>query len=328
MKKILLIGTGGTIASLPSPEGLVPSLSAERLIKLVPELKGMCSLQSIDLINMDSTNICPEHWLKIAECIRNNYSVYDGFVITHGTDTLAYTAAGLSYLFQNIRKPIVITGAQIPLIQKNSDAERNLLDSFLYVCDDQSYGVNIVFSGAVILGTRARKNYSKRFDAFCSVNYPEVARIQGNKIFRFISEEPKGDEIFYEKLNSNVGILKLTPGLRKDILQYLLNSYDGLVIESFGVGGIPEYSDFFSDIQAALKKGKIVVLTTQVPNEGSDLEVYRVGKILKQKTSVIEAYDMTTESALAKLMWCLGQTSDVKEIHSMFYKSISHDILQ
>jgi len=328
MKKILLIGTGGTIASVPTENGLAPGLSSETLLKLVPEIGSLCEVDCIQPISMDSTNIRPGHWIKLAEVIRESYDRYDGFVITHGTDTMAYTAAALSYMIQNSVKPIVCTGAQLPAGERNTDAVRNLVDSFIYVCDDLSHGVQIVFSGSVICGTRARKNYSKRFDAFGSINFPELARIQGGRILRFIVDDYKDEVKFAAGINPNVGILKLVPGMRRDVMGFLLECYDGLIIESFGVGGIPEYSDFYGDIDAAVKSGKLVVLTTQVPNEGSDISIYEVGNRLKKSGDVLEAYDMTVEAAFTKLMWVLGCGCSVEEKKRLFYTPIYHDILR
>lgn len=326
MKNILLISTGGTIASVPTKDGLAPSVSGETLIQAYPEIKDICSVSCVELFKLDSTNMRPGHWLKIAECIENNYEKYDGFVILHGTDTMAYTAAALSYLIQDSEKPIVLTGAQIPYGAQSSDARRNLLDALFYARDERSHGVQIVFFGAVILGTRARKNYSKSFSAFSSINYPEIARVRDDQIIRFIERERTGVK-FYENLNPNVGILKFVPGLRNDVLGYLIEQYDGLVIETFGVGGIPEYSDFYEQIKLATAQGKLIVLTTQVPNEGSDLSVYKVGHTAKSNLRILEAHDMTTESAFAKTMWVLGQTNDFEKAKALFYKPVYEDIL-
>ena len=327
MKRILMIGTGGTIASLPTEHGLIPELSTHELLDKVPSLKQMAWINSIQLINKDSTNITPAHWMEIARTIRNNYDSYDGFVITHGTDTMAYTAAAISYLIQNSRKPIVLTGAQIPLAEEHSDAARNLMDAFLYACSE-SAGVRIVFSGSVITGTRARKNYTKRFDAFRSINYPEIARISGSQVLRFIDNKPTGETFFYDELNTNVGLLKLVPGLKSDVLRYILNTYDGLVIETFGTGGIPEYYDYFNEIMKAIANGKTIVVTTQVPNEGSDISLYEVGNLIKKTAGLLESYDMTTEACLAKLMWVLAQTKDPQEIKALFYTPVANDMLQ
>ena len=327
MSKILLIGTGGTIASRPTDDGLAPSLSIGELLSKVPEISRLCEAQCLQAFNMDSTNVRPEHWLKIASIIHDNYDSYDGFVITHGTDTMAYTAAGLSYLIQNSPKPIVITGSQVSVAQDDSDARRNLIDAFLCASDSQSHGVLIVFSGSVILGTRARKNYTKRFAAFASANYPEIGRIQSGKIFWFIPQQYTEPVSFNSKLDSNVALVKLFPGISEDVINYMTDRHDGLVVECFGVGGLPEYYEFASHIKKSARKGTLIVMTTQVPNDGSDLTLYKVGHNLMNETNILEARDMTSEAALAKLMWILGTTKDPNEARRLFYKPIGHDLI-
>ena len=313
MKKILHIGTGGTIGSQNSGEGLIPAIAAEELLKFCPDIGKYCEVECIQLFSLDSTNIRPGHWLKIADCITENYDKYDGFVVSHGTDTMAYTASALSYLIQGSKKPVVLTGAQKPIDAVGSDAIRNLTDAFIVASDDNSCGVQIVFFGSVICGTRARKNFSKSFGAFGSINFPEIARIQDERIARFIVDTMPDKPEFYSYLNPNVGLIKFVPGMRNDVLSYIIDQYDGLVVESFGVGGLPEYSDFYDQIKRAIDKGKLVVMTTQVPSEGSNLSVYRVGAQLKNNMRILEAHDMTTESALTKLMWILGQTNEYEE---------------
>ena len=327
MKKILIIGTGGTIASQKTAEGLTPGLSSSELLSYLPGLAALCTVDCVQVFNLDSTNVRPGHWLMLAEAIREKYDQYDGFVITHGTDTMAYTAAGLSYLIQNSRKPIVLTGAQKSIVEEDTDAKRNLMDALIYACEDDSHYVSIVFAGAVICGTRARKNYSKRFMAFGSINFPELAHVQDGRVVRYVPEPYCGEVQFYDYLNPNVGLLKLTPGVNNDVMRYLLDTYDGLVVESFGVGGLPEYSDFYQQIRQALERGKFIVMTTQVPNEGSDLSVYRVGHVLKNSATILEAHDMTSESVLAKLMWIMGVTQDPRVAEKLFYRSVHHDIL-
>ena len=155
MKKILLIGTGGTIASQVTHDGLAPELTTEQLLEHIPGISAICQVDCVQLLNLDSTNILPEHWMLMADCIRKNYHAYDGFVLTHGTDTMAYTAAALSYLIQGSPKPIVLTGAQKPIGFDNTDSKVNLLDAFRCASEDLP-GVSIVFNNQVILGTRAR----------------------------------------------------------------------------------------------------------------------------------------------------------------------------
>ena len=327
MKKILLIGTGGTIASRPSEDGLYPALTSTDLVNTVPEVFRFCTIDCIQVLNMDSTNIRPGDWLSISAAIRDSYLNYDAFVITHGTDTMAYTAAGLSYLIQDSMKPIVLTGAQLPITDDNSDAGRNLIDAFLCAADDKSHGVLLVFSGSVIVGTRARKNYTQQFAAFRSMNYPEVAKVQSGKVIWYIPQLPQRPVKFYDRLDSNVGLLKLVPGMDEMVLRFILDHYDGIIVESFGVGGLPEYSDFYAVIQEAVDKGKLIVMTTQVAYDGSHLDVYHVGHRIKSQLKVLEAYDMTSEAAVAKTMWILGQTRDFQKAEELFYQSISNDLM-
>ena len=326
MKKILMIGTGGTIASDVTPEGLSPELDPGRLLEFIPNIRNVCSVDCLQCYNLDSTNIRPKHWLGLARVIRENYDSYDGFVISHGTDTMAYTASALSYLIQNSPKPIVITGAQKPIWFYGTDSKRHLTDAFLYACQGTG-GVVIVFDGKVILGTRARKTYSKSFQAFSSVNYPVLATMQDEKLLQYIQTDVQGAPVFYDDLHTGVGLLKLVRGMDSEVIEYMLGRYDGLIIESFGVGGLPEYSDFYSVVSRAAEAGKLIVMTTQVPNEGSDLSVYHVGGRLKSTIRLLEAYDMTTESALTKLMWIMGQTRDFNTAKRLFYTPVAKDIL-
>lgn len=326
-KKILMIGTGGTISSRNEGNGLLPGIQVEEIVKYCPSIKELCDVDCIQPIFLDSTNIRPGHWIKIADAVQKNYDNYDGFVIAHGTDTMAYTASGLSYLLQNCRKPIVLTGSQIPISEPGSDAIRNLTDAFICACDDNCHNVMLVFFGSVIAGTRARKNYSRSYAAFGSINFPEIAKTVNGNLIHFVSENIEGNPSFYDYLNPNVGVLKFVPGLRTEILRDLIEQYDGLVIESFGVGGLPEYSDYYGLISEASEQGKLIVMTTQVANEGSDLSVYKVGAKVKNNLKVLEAYDMTTESAFAKLMWILGVTTDFQKAQELFYKTVNHDIL-
>ena len=152
MKKILLIATGGTIASHSGAEGLIPKMAAEELLKSVPEVFDFCQPSAIQIYNIDSTNVTPDHWIRLATTIKENYDAYDGFVVCHGTDTMAYTAAALSYLIQNSKKPIVLTGSQKPIGEDNTDGKINLYSSFVYAADERSQGVVIVFDGKVIAG--------------------------------------------------------------------------------------------------------------------------------------------------------------------------------
>ena len=329
MKKILMLGTGGTIASEITESGLSPQLTTEQILHYCPDISSFCQVDCQQLCNLDSTNIAPQHWQQMADAIHAKYDQYDGFVLTHGTDTMAYTAAALSYLIQCSKKPIVLTGSQKPINLEITDSKTNLVDAFHYAASTDAHGVSIVFNGRVILGTRARKTHSKSFQAFSSINDPELAVIQDGRLLSYITQEYHETPIFSAQLDPAVGLIKLVPGMEADFLQFMLEKKDGVVIESFGVGGIPSSGthSYYDVIGDAVSRGKTVVMTTQVPNEGSDLLLYHVGNRLKTNLDVLEAYDMTTEAAVTKLMWILGQTRERREIERLFYRPVSHDIL-
>ncbi len=331
MKNILLIATGGTIASRPTEAGLAPQLCAADILDCVPQLRNLCRIDALQLMNIDSTNMSPDCWLKIAACVREHYDRYDGFVITHGTDTMSYTAAGLSYLIQNAAKPIILTGSQKSIYSEDTDARKNLYDAFLAAQDDGFFGVLLVFDGKVILGTRARKMRTKSLNAFSSIDFPELALLREGRILHYIrADKPTGAPVFYDKLNSRIFVLRLIPGMDSSILRSLLGWFDALVIESFGVGGLPRYEqeDFLSAVRAWSSAGRPIVITTQVPHEGSDLTVYQVGARAAGMPGVLQAHMMTLESVVAKLMWILPQTNDLTQIERLFYAPVASDLLR
>lgn len=330
-KKILLIATGGTIASKHTETGLAPQISGRELLSFIPEAKELCRIDVLQPFSLDSTNISWKHWLILAGLIRENYEGYDGFVLCHGTDTMAYTAAALSYLIRNSQKPIAVTGAQRPIDLPDTDARINLMDCVRFVTDDRAHDVCIVFGGSVIAGTRAKKERTKSYNAFSSINYPPIAVIQDRRIIFYIDDKDhlRGTVSFSDSLDEKVFLYRLIPGSDGRILDAVMDRYDALIIESFGVGGIPDYGD--GSIHEAIRKwtaaGKTVIMATQVPNEGSDMSVYEVGHAVKNTYSIPESYDMTLEAAIAKTMWILGQTKDRKEFRKLFYTTINHDLL-
>lgn len=331
MKQILLIATGGTIASKHSDSGLKPLISSTELLSYVPSAREFCRADALQLFNIDSTNIQPEHWLSMAGAVESRYDQYDGFVICHGTDTMAYTAAALSYLIQNSPKPIVITGSQKPIDLEITDAKSNLLDSLRFASSDRAHGVNIVFDGKVIAGTRGKKERTKSYDAFSSINFPYIASVQESQILFYLDDKDQINQpmSFCRSLNPKVGLLKLIPSMDASVLDYMAQHYDAVIIESFGVGGLPDYGTggYHSVIEKWITLGKTVVMTTQVTNEGSNMSVYEVGRNIKYEFGLLEAYDMTLEATVTKLMWILGQTKDRDQVRDLFYKTINRDIL-
>ena len=328
-KKLLMIATGGTIASKNTGEGLAPALTSEELLSCVPEIAQFCTVETVQPFNLDSTDVYYPHWLKIASIIEENYRAFDGFVVTHGTDTMAYTAAALSYLIEGSRKPVVLTGSQKSAYLRDTDARRNLFDAFCFCADDGAFGVRIVFDGNVILGTRAKKTRTRSYNAFSSVDFPAVAVMRDGEPFYYLrGEKPRGMPVFLHELNDRVFVLKMTPGLDPAIFAYLSDKYDGLILETFGSGGLPTYRDdaFFRAVREFASSGKPVVISTQVEREGSSLGTYAVGRRLLDCENVIEARCMTLEAAYAKLMAALAGGRSGKAAEQFFRTPVEYDI--
>ena len=328
MNRILMLSTGGTLASSHSANGLAPGLHGGEILDRISGLTAGFTVVEEELFMLDSSNMQPENWIAIADTIHKEYDRYDGFVVLHGTDTMAYTAAALSYLIQNSRKPIVLTGAQKPINEDITDAKSNVIQSILYATSDVSTNVSFVFDGEVIAGTRGRKVRSKSFNAFSSVNFPHKAVIRDNKVFHYIEEQGDEPVKFYDRLNENIFVLKLVPGMDAGILDYLKNRYDAVIIEGFGVGGIPslESMKYKEKIAELIDAGTEVVITTQVPMEGSNLDIYEVGRTFKQNPRILEAYDMTIEAIVTKMMWVMAEAYTHEDIRKLFYKKINYDI--
>lgn len=329
MKRILLIATGGTIAAKPTGDGLAPGIDSRELLQCVPEAAQIGEITAEQLFNLDSTNVHTGHWLAMAAHVEKNFDDYDGFVITHGTDTMAYTAAALSYLIQYSPKPVLITGSQKSIYDRDTDARRNLLDALRYAADDRAHGVAVVFDGKVIIGTRARKMRTRSFNAFSSIDYPELAVIREGRVIPYIETPKPASPVFYREMNRRVFVLRLVPGQDGAIFDALAGLYDGVVVEGFGMGGIPTYED--GQLLAALRRftqaGRTLVMTTQVPHEGSDLGIYQVGRQARSALDVIEAHTMTIEAIVTKLMWALAQSDDPKQVRRLFCRPVAKDLL-
>lgn len=326
MKKILLIATGGTIASIEGKEGLVPGMSAEELLQYFQNTTLSVDVTCEILMNKDSTNIQPEHWVKMAETIARNYEKFDGFVITHGTDTLAYSSAALSYMLQGLQKPIVITGSQVPISFKKTDAKKNIADSLRFACENVG-GVFVVFDGRVIIGTRAVKMRTKSYDAFESINHPYVANIRGDQIHYYWKPAASGQNLAVDTgLCPDVFLLKLHPGTKPEIFEYLKIAYKGIIIESFGNGGVPfEERNLLPKIKELTEAGVAVLISTQCLEEGQDLYLYEVGRKVAQYDVIISG-DMNTEAIVAKLMWSLGKTSKINEVKQIIETPLAWDL--
>lgn len=331
MKKILLIATGGTIASSEGEHGLTPSFDVEELLAFIPEIKDMCDVTGKLIMNIDSTNMNPHLMVQIAETIYNSYHEYDGFVVTHGTDTMGYTSAALSYMLQNIKKPVVVTGSQIAIGALYTDAKKNISDAIRFSIEGMP-GIFVAFDGKIINGTRAKKVRTRSMNAFESVNYPYVAQI---KLGEIIYNKDVHDILFVDasrpfklqtSLCTDVFLLKLYPGIKPEIFDYLKKKYKGVIIESFGIGGIPcKDHNIVAKVKEFIDAGLVVVITTQCLEEGIELGIYEVGQELA-KNAIICARDMNTEAAVMKLMWVLGNFDNFDDIKYYFETPVFGDM--
>ena len=328
MKKILVIGTGGTVASVKTKGGLRPAYTTAELISFFPEVRQIADIEGKVLFNLDSTNMQPHHWSEIAKEIGRQYDNYDGFVITHGTDTMQYTASALSFMLHNLGKPVVLTGSVKP-IGKGSDARQNFLEAVV-VATSGVRDVCVVFHGKIIKGCKARKitneatkMTNENLGVYSSINYRElnlidhltgeiIGELRRNGITKIVYEKgykfpkTKGKFTVLPKVvDADVAVVKLHPGLRPETFDKL-SGFKCIIIEAYGPGNIPFMENsLLGKIKLLTKKGIPVFVTTQNPFGEVDMTLYEVGQ-KAMKAGAIPCNDMTTETAIVKLMWVLG----------------------
>jgi L-asparaginase len=336
MKKILLLTTGGTIASVESGNGLKPDLTGEELIQCIPEAAEICELKSEPVIlrgsskGVDSSNIQPEDWVEIAKSVFDALRIrnFDGVVITHGTDTMAYTSSMLSFMLTNLNKPVILTGAQRPMSDPFTDAKKNLLDA-VRVAVEGYPGIYIVFGGRIIKGTKASKVHTTADKAFDSINAPLAGKINGKDVVMNYPLPPGTGGVNIDiNISKDVFLLKLTPGIDPGVINKIVSmGYRGIVIEGFGLGGVPnEGRSLLEPIRNAIKEKEVsVVVMTQCRNGITDFKSYEVG-IKAQDTGIIPVSSMTVEAAVTKLMRVLEHTSKPEEVKEMMQKNICGEL--
>ena len=325
-KKILLVTTGGTIASIPGGEGLEPHRS-DVMERELQQLRTYYDITVRDVMCLDSSNIRPEEWQLIAQEIFEQRTGYDGIVVSHGTDTMAYTASAVTFMLPNIDRPVVFTGSQLPLRDILSDGPDNLRTAFAMAASGKP-GVFLAFDRKVMLGCRAVKVRASGFSAFESVNARYAAQVSnlGLVINEAVLPKCQGQTALRTDISKNVFLLKLTPGLNPAVFDMLAAmGYKGIVIEAFGLGGINVLNRGLRGIHRCVEDGISVVVTTQCLYDSSDLRVYQVGSRLLE-LGVIQRRDMTTEAAITKLMWAIGQGMEQPEIAKLFEQNLAGEV--
>ncbi|MCL3782381.1 asparaginase [Prolixibacteraceae bacterium JC049] len=336
---ILIIYTGGTIGMVQKPEtGSLAPVKWDQIVEEVPEL--MKFGYQIDTYNfnppIDSSDMTPVVWTKIARTIKRNYNKYDGFVVLHGTDTMSYTASALSFMLENLDKPIIFTGSQLPVGMIRTDGKENLITAVEIAAAKRKDGSSMVpevcvyFDFQLFRGNRTTKRDSEQFSAFGSENYPTLAKAGIDIVYNseFINY-PKNKGIL--KVNSNfndqVGILKIFPGMNKEIITSILETPNikGWVLESFGSGNVPTSRWFLNAIKRIIKRGVMVLNVTQCEGGKVNMGHYETSREL-QEVGVISGNDITTEAAITKLMFLLGQGLSTSEIQIYLNKSLNGEI--
>ena len=323
---ILLITTGGTIASVPSADGLQPGAMEPDQIRFPG--REQYELTVHPLLQLDSTNIQPEEWALIAACIHEKRREYDGVVITHGTDTMAYTASMLTFMLPGIDRPVVLTGSQLPMAHPLSDAPANLQCAFAMAASGVN-GIFIAFDRKIYLGCRAVKVRTVGFDAFESVNLPPVGEINSNGLVLrgAAPAAPVGPCKLENRVSSQVALAKLTPGMDPRLFQmYGAAGCRAVVVEAFGSGGINFIRrDLVAQLQSLVAHGVVVAVCSQCLYETTNLTTYEVGR-RALAGGVLPAGDMTTEAAVTKLMWLLGQSLSPEALKAQFLTNLHGEL--
>lgn len=319
MKKILLLTTGGTIACTKSEEGYCPTLAGEDLLSHVPQIQEIAQFDVINVLNIDSSNMQPDDWVLIAETIRQHIALYDGVVVLHGTDTMAYTSSALSFMTLGVEKPIVLTGAQIPISQEDSDGRENLFDAVCVAANSGLTGVFVVFHGKIMSGCCLSKCDTTDTDAFRSINCLDVGTVRERQIIlhRFLTAGKNKPE-WHTAIDSRVLLWKLAPGVSPELFdQKIRENYKAVILEAFGIGGLPMLKNsFLPKIWEWREENILTVVTTQCYHGRCDMSIYESGRLALNKGAIC-AGNMTREALLTKLMWLLSITQDPKELIEM-----------
>ena len=309
MKKILLLATGGTIASRETEHGLRPTLSAGDMRAAIGAKGGV--IEVMDLLSIDSTNIAPTHWQTVARRIADVRTDYDGFIVTHGTDTMAYTAAALYYMLEHIDRPVILTGSQRPLGLAGSDAESNLRLAYEAACSSFA-GVAVAFGGRLIHGNAAKKMYSLADDAFRSIGRPEIDLAAPSA--------PTAPFRLRDALDERVTVIRLYPGMKPITIDaHIASGYRGIILEGYGLGSVPgddAEESFLPSLDRAKTRACTIVLTTQCIYDGADITHYEVG-VRAAELGALSGGTLPIEALYARLMIHLAETPEGETVKAL-----------
>lgn len=336
-RRILLIYTGGTIGMIKDPSsGALKPFDFAHLMDEVPELKRLdCQIETRSFKDpIDSSNMSPEVWVDLVKIIEENYEDFDGFVVLHGTDTMAFTASAVSYMIENLKKPVVFTGSQLPIGIIRTDGKENLITAIEVASSYEGDRalvpeVSVYFEYKLFRGNRTTKLSANHFNAFESFNYPDLAEagIEIDYNREDILPFPEGETVFRYEVENDIFILKLYPGISKKLVHHFFNAPEikGVVLETFGAGNATSYSWFLEELRSAISRGVIIVNVTQCKMGGVDQTKYETGKGLAD-IGIISGKDMTSEAAITKLMYLLGNYDQNADIKSLFEQDLVGEI--
>lgn len=317
-RKILLVYTGGTIGMVKDYEAdVLKAFDFNELLKNIPELKQLdCSVDTISFEEpIDSSNMRPKHWIEIVDIIERHYDSHDGFVVLHGSDTMSYTASGLSFLLENLNKPVILTGSQLPIGDLRTDAKENLITSIQIAAlhhngESIIKEVGLYFEYKLYRGNRTTKINAENFQAFTSLNYPHLIEsgVHLNVFKENLLTVKRGKKfVAHKKMDENVAILKIFPGITSQVLNGVLNikGLKVLILETYGAGNAPTSKWFLKSLENSIKKGLHIINVTQCSGGSVILGHYETSAKLKQM-QVVNGKDITTEAAISKAMYMLG----------------------